>query len=427
MSSIFAVAQDNEVEVKELSKKDSTVSLEVTAQASLVDKCFQNALVQVQARAQVQGFRAGKAPMAIVKKNFSGHIQERALDLVIRNASGKALEKSKLNAVMMPSITKADFTSLKENAPFTFEMAVDVAPEFTPKGYTGIEVKKKADTITEEDVKKHLDEILDHNSSLESDAPGATIGDDSFAVVKYSGSKDGVADKKYSSDGELVDMSAPQTIAGLADAIKGAKKGDTKEFEAKLDDGAIKFTVQIEDIKKKIKPELNDEFVKNMGFDSVEKLKETVKTSMEKEAKLNSERDFTAQIEDALVKENTFALPSSLVEYHTQLAVDNFINRMFGGKKADFTEENKKAFAQRMRPNVEKDLKIGYIVHAIAEKENLNATDADWQVELDKALAENPKDQDKVKTFFNERKGDILASLNEKKVFDFLKAKANIK
>lgn len=427
--SIFAVALDNEVEVKEQGKKGCTVTIAVTSQASLVNKCFNNALLQVQAKAQMQGFRAGKVPLDLVKKNFSAHIQERAIDLLVRNASEKALEKSKLNPVMIPSVSKADFAAFKENASFTFELSLDVAPEFTPKGYTGIEITKKADTVSQADVDKRLEEILEHNSSLETDGEGATVTDTSFVVVKYSGSKNGVADKKYSNDGELVDMSAPQTIEGLAEAIKGAKKGDTKEFEVKMDDGVVKFTAQVEEIKKKVKPELNASFAKDMGFESVEKLKEVLKSSMENEAKTHSERDITAQIEDALVKANSFDLPASLVEYQTEIAVDNFIHRMFGGSQtpANFTADNKKAFAEKMRPTVEKDLKVGYIIGAIAKKENIASTDAEWQAELDKALAANPKDEKRVKEFFNQKKADILASLDERKVFDFLKAKANIK
>lgn len=427
--SIFAVALDNEVEVKEQGKKGCTVTIAVTSQASLVNKCFNNALLQVQAKAQMQGFRAGKVPLDLVKKNFSAHIQERAIDLLVRNASEKALEKSKLNPVMIPSVSKADFAAFKENASFTFELSLDVAPEFTPKGYTGIEITKKADTVSQADVDKRLEEILEHNSSLETDGEGATVTDTNFVVVKYSGSKNGVADKKYSNDGELVDMSAPQTIEGLAEAIKGAKKGDTKEFEVKMDDGVVKFTAQVEEIKKKVKPELNASFAKDMGFESVEKLKEVLKSSMENEAKTHSERDITAQIEDALVKANSFDLPASLVEYQTEIAVDNFIHRMFGGSQtpANFTADNKKAFAEKMRPTVEKDLKVGYIIGAIAKKENIASTDAEWQAELDKALAANPKDEKRVKEFFNQKKADILASLDERKVFDFLKAKANIK
>lgn len=428
--SSFNQAQDNEVTVKQSDKKGCTVTLEVTAKPTLVNKCFQNALLQVQAKAQMQGFRAGKVPLEIVKKNFTGHIQERAIDLLVRNATVKALDESKLKAVMMPTLTKADFSKFNDNEAFSFDMAVDVAPEFTVTGYKGIEVTKKSETVTEADVNKHLEEVLEHNASLEALGADATVTEDVFAVVKYSGSIDGKADKKYSSDGDLVDMSAPQTIEGLADAIKGAKKGDSKEFETKTDDGLVKFTVQVEEIKKKIVPQLNEAFAKDMGFDSVEKLKEMVKVSMEKEAKQAADKDLTTQIEDALVKANTFDLPASLVEYHTHLAVDNFINRMFGGKKADMPEENKKAFMERMRPTVEKDLKIGYITNAIAQAEKLSATDADWQAEFDKAIttsAKNKEDKAKITKFFNERKEDIMATIDERKVFEFLRANVKAK
>jgi len=425
--SSFDVALDKEVSVKEISKKGTEVTLELTASKELVNKCFHNALLQVQGKAQMQGFRAGKAPLEMVKKNFPGHISERAVDFVVRNAVTAALEKTKLKAVMMPVVSKADFTALQENKPFSFEIKADVAPEFTPKGYSGIEITKKPETVTAEEIEKHLEEILEHNSSLEAAPADAIVTDTNFAVVKYTGSKNGVADAKYSAESELIDMSAPQTVAGLAEAVKGAKKGDTRTFETKADNDVINFTVTVEEIKNKVKPVLDEAFAKNMGFDNVEKLKETVKTSMEKEAKLNSERDITAQIENALVKENTFDLPKSLVEYHTHVAVENFIKRMFAGQKTEFSDENKKAFGERMRPNVEKDLRVGYIIHAIADKENLKATDADLQAEMDKALASNPKEEKRVKEFFDEKKHDILATLDERKVFEFLKAKAKIK
>jgi trigger factor len=364
----------------------------------------------------------------MVKKNFPAQVTERAADFVIRNAATKAIDESGLRAVMLPVVSKVDFTALGENKPFTFEIKVDIAPEFEPKDYIGIEATKKSAEVSEADLQKHLDEILDHNSSLEAESDGASVGGDSYVIVSYKGAKDGVADKKYSAEGELVDMSAPQTIAGLSDAVKGLKKGESKDFKAKTDDGAIKFTVKVDEIKKKIKPALDDAFAKNSGFESVTKLKETVKSSMEKEAALNAEKDFTAQIEDALVKNNTFDMPQSLLDYHTAAAVENFIKKMFpAGQKAEFSEDNKKAFAARMRPTVEKDLRIGYIMHAIAEKEKLQASDADWQAELDKAIAANPKEEKRVRDFFNEKKHDILASLDEKKTLDFLKAKAQVK
>ena len=414
------------ITTKQISKEGCTVVLEVTADATLVNECFHNATLQVQSRAQMQGFRAGKVPLDLVKKNFSGHIIERTLDTLIRRASLVAMQETKLNAVMAPTVSKADFTALKENTPFTFEMTVDVAPEFEPKDYIGIKVTKKDNTVKPEDIKNHINSVLENNATLEAAKEGETVTDKNYVIVSYTGKKNGVEDKKYTAKSEMIDMSAPQTIAGLADNLKGMKKGETKTFEIKEEETPFEITATVEEIKNKVLPTLDDKFAKDMGFENVEKLEEHVKNALEHEAKHKADREVTSQIEDALVKANDFALPKSLVDYHTNLSVENFIQRMFGGRNANIPEENRKTFMQKMRPSVEKDLKIGYIIHAIANKENIAATDADLKEEMDNALKNAPKEAEQIKKFFETRKEDILATIKERKVFTFLKEKANI-
>lgn len=426
LMSIFSKAQQGEVEVKELKKEGCKITLKVDAAASLVDKCFNDALVQVQSRAQMHGFRAGKVPLSLVKQNFPQHIMDRAVDAVIKSAVSKALEAQNLNPVAVPTLMKADFSKLAEGKPFDFEVAVEVAPEVNPVNYTGIKVTKKAAAVTDEEVDEQLRQVLEHNSRLEEDAD-AVVKDDSMVIVKYTGSKNGVADHKLSADSELVDISAPQTVDGLAEAVKGLKKGESKKFETKSGEDTLSYDVTVEEVKKKVLPALDDAFAKDMGFETVAELKEKVRENMSADAQKASDRDFVAQIEDALVKENNFPLPEGLVLEQTERSVDSFLQR-FGGASGGITPKQRQELGEKMRPNVEKDIRIGYLVHAIAKKENLEATDADFDAELEKALKENDKKEEKrIKSFFAERKSHILATLNERKVFDFLKAKADVK
>ncbi len=427
--SIFKTAQAGEVKTKQLSKEGCRVTLSVEAAPSLVAKGFQNAAVQVQSRAQMQGFRAGKVPLDLVKQNFAGHIKERALDLTVKAAIGAAVTDAKLDAVGVPTLTKADFANFKDNAAFTFEMAVDVAPEFDVKDYKGIEITKKPETATDNDVTENLNRVLDANARLESAADGAVIDDKCYAVIHYAGKRNGQDDYKLSADSELVDMSAPQTMPGLAEALKGLKKGDVKDVEAKDGNDTVSYHVTVDDIKNKIVPNLDDNFAKDMGFETLDELKKKVKESLDAEAKQNAQRDEVAQIENHLVKMNNFDLPQSLVEEYTESSLHNFVHNMTQIKPEQLTAEQHKAFEERIRPTVEKDLRIGYIVHAIAKKENLQATDADWKAELDKSLSssQNKSDEKKIKAFFDERKEHILATLTERKVFDFLKAQASYK
>ena len=427
--SIFKTAQAGEVKTKQLSKEGCRVTLSVEAVPALVTKNFQNAAVQVQSRAQMQGFRAGKVPLDLVKQNFAGHIKERALDLTVKSAISAAVTEAKLDAVGVPTLTKADFANFKEGNGFSFEIAVDVAPEFDVKDYTSIEITKKPDTATDEEVAENLNRVLDANARLESAQDGATIDDKCYAVIPYTGKRNGADDYKLSADSELVDMSAPQTMPGLAEGLKGLKKGDEKDIEAKDGNDTLSYHVTVDDIKNKIVPALDDNFAKDMGFDTLDALKAKVKESLDAQAKQTAQRDEVAQIENHLVKMNNFALPQSLVEEYTESSLHNFVHNMTQLKPEQLTQEQRKAFEERIRPTVEKDLRIGYIVHAIAKKENLQATDDDWKAELDKSLAssQNKSDEKKIKAFFDERKEHILATLTERKVFDFLKEKATYK
>lgn len=428
--SIFKTAQAGEVKTKQLGKEGCRVTLSVEAAPELVSKCFQNAAVQVQSRAQMQGFRAGKVPLDLVKQNFAGHIKERALDLTVKAAINAAIADAKLDAVAVPTLTKADFANFNDGKAFPFEITVDVAPEFDVKDYKGIEIAKKPETATEADVNENLSRVQDANARLESAQDGAVIDDKCYAVVHYKGQRNGKDDYKLSADSELVDMAAPQTMPGLAEAIKGLKKGDEKDFESKEGEDTLSFHVVVDDIKNKIVPALDDGFAKDMGFDTLDALKAKVKESLDEEAKQNARRDEIAQIENHLVKANDFALPQSLVEEYTESSLNNFVRSMTQMKPEQLNAEQRKAFEERIRPSVEKDLRIGYIVHAIAKKENLEATEADWKAELDKSLASNTQnkaDEKKIKSFFEERKAHILATLSERKVFDFLKAEAKYK
>lgn len=428
--SIFKTAAAGEVKTKQLGKTGCRVTLSVEAAPELVAKAFQNAAVQVQSRAQMQGFRAGKVPLDLVKQNFVGHIKERALDLALKSAIGAALEQEKLSPVAVPSLTKADFNTFSEGNGFNFELAVDVAPEFDVKDYKAIPVTKKSDTVSDEEVSAQLERIREGNARLESAPEGTVINDKVYAVVQYKGKRNGADDYKLSADSELIDMAAPQTMPELAQNILGLKKGDSKDFEVKEGEDTLSFHVTVDDVKNKFLPALDDSFAKDMGFDTLDALKARVKEGLNAEAKDNAERDFVRQIEDHLVKMNDFALPQTLVEEYTENSLKNFVRNVTRMDASQLTQEQRKSFEERIRPTVEKDLRIGYIIHAIAKKENLQATEADWQAELDKSLTANAKtkeDEKKIRAFFEERKEHILATLNERKVFDFLKKEAAVK
>ncbi|MFA6582990.1 MAG: trigger factor [Elusimicrobiaceae bacterium] len=413
------------VKVKRVKEQDCTIVLSIEADAEFTNSVFQDALVRVQSQARVPGFRPGKAPLNLVKQQYSSAVKEQAVDLAVHKSVDLALDQEKLDPVTTPVIKKLDFD---ENKPLVMELEIEVPPTVEPKKYTGAKVKKLSPAVNDAEIDAQLEQMRDYNAHLEADEKGKVMAD-SFVIVNYEGLKDGKPAKEFSSEGEMVDMSAPQTIAGLAEAIKGAKKGDVREFETEVSgSGKVSFKVTITEIKYKVLPEVNDDFAKKMGFETAEALKTHIGEAMRKDAETKSENDVMRQIEDHLVKENEFAIPKSLLEHHVDLSLRRFTAQMFGSPDHKMPEAQKNNLREKIRPNVERDIKVGYIIHAIARKENLVAAEADVEIELAKnlELARNEDEKKRVREFFATRRSDALITITERKVMNFLKENSKI-
>jgi len=422
MSSAKNSVQDT-IKVKRLNEKGCSVTLSVQAPVETVTGAFQTAVVQVQSRAKLPGFRAGRIPLEMVKKNFPEHIKERALDNLVREVMTAALIKENLNPVVTPAIKKVDFD---ENKPFSMEADLEVPPTIEPKNYQGAKVTKKAVTVGEAEINAQIDELREHNARLEAEAEGATVAATSFVIIDIAGFRNGQEVKEYSYKGEMVDMGAPQALAGLIDAIKGAKKGDVRDFETEVRGEKIQFKVTVCEIKKKILPPVDEDFAKEMGFANLEGLKGHVSKAIEREHASKSEQEVMRQIEDHLLSNNTFDIPQSLVEHHLNLSMERLMERVMPAERGQVTKEQQDKFRERIRPSIERDIRVGYLIHAIARKENLMATAADFESELSKVTAQykNEKEKKQAIQYFDEHRDEILATIGERKVVDFLKSKA---
>lgn len=412
------------IKVTKTQKKGCSVVLEVEAPVEAVSSAFQTATVQVQSRAQLPGFRAGKVPLAMVRQNFDHLVRERAMDIAVRDVLNEALTREKLHPVATPAVEKLEF---EEQKPLKMTVELEIPPVFDPKNYTGAKVVKTPVNVGDAQVEEQVKEILEHNARLEDDGASA-VGPESFVIVDCAASKDGKDAPEFSSKSEMVDMAAPQSMPGLADAIKGAKKGETREFTTELEKTKVSFKVTVCEIKKKVLPALDEAFVKEMGFDTPQALRDHIKSTLLKSEEEKLDREVLRQIEEHLIKENTFDIPGSLVEHHVGLSANRLKERVMPQDREKINEEQEKKLKDRLRPVVEHDIRIGYIVHAIAGKEKLEATAADFEEELAKGLARARTEEEKgrVRSFFEARQMDIMATITERKVMDFLKAKANV-
>lgn len=381
----------------------------------------QDAIIRVQKEVTYPGFRKGKVPVDIIKKHFYDAVKSEMRDIVAHKVLNDIFEKEKIMPVVNPAVF--DFKFDENNSQMSFKLYIEEAPKFEPKEYTGINVVKKVKEIKDEDIDRYIREIREYNAYLKPVENGS-VSKNNYIVVDYEVWE---GDKKIDEvKGEIIDMSASQNIIGFEEAVTGSKKGETKEFETEFNGKKLKFTVKINEIKEKVIPEIDENFLKMLGVKDESELREQVRKILESQEEEKSMKSVIEQIENHLISKNEFPLPPTLVRQEMEELFE-MVKKRISPQEAEKLQF--KDYEEKLKPIAERNLKITYLLHSIANKENIKATEDDFYTEMDKVISrlKNENDINKAKELFNQRKSYIMASILENKTFEFIKSKANIK
>ncbi|MHB0995831.1 MAG: trigger factor [Elusimicrobiales bacterium] len=407
--------------IKKVKQEGCVHVFSVNVDAKALGEASQDALVHLQSVVSLPGFRVGKVPLAMIKAQFPSMVKDEVLDIAAKAALPEILKSAGLNPVVAPLLKGVAYEPEKS---LYFEIQFECAPTLDPKGYEKIAAVRKVHAITDAEVDKYIDQVREYNAYLKPAADGEAAGKDHFVIVDYQTFEDGKPVPGGDVKGEIVDLSSPQTIAGLADAVTGARKGESREFDAPFGDKKMHFKVTVNEIKAKVVPEMDENFLKEAGVKTVEELKANVKKLLEQGASEKTEKDMLGQIEDALIKNNPLSLPPTLVREEAQELLELF-------KKRAPVEQHlpDDSLLERLRPVAERNLSLTYILHHIARKEKVEATDAELDAELEKVMARLNTEEEKQKgrDLFAKRKEYIRASMVENKTMTLVKERAIIK
>lgn len=405
---------------KKISQQGCIYTYSVSISGQDFTEMYQQALVRVQAIVSLPGFRVGKVPINMVREKFPSMIKDEIVDISARTYLDEIVKTEDIIPVILPVIKSINYEDGKS---LSFEIVLECSPKFDVKGYENIKVEKKIRAVTDEDVANYMKRFQEYNAFLKPVAEGTTVDKNHFVVVNYECFENGNKLDGGSANAELVDMSSPQTIAGLPDAIIGSKKGEVREFNSVFEDRKVLCKVTVVEIKEKVVPEIDENFLKEAGVTSHEELKNKIKSMLEQQESAKSEKELINQIEDAIIKNNPMSLPPTLVQKET-----NELFEILKQKMKDTENLKEETMLQHIRPIAERNLKISYILHNIAKKEKIEATEADFNSELDRVLKEmkTQEEKEKARELFNKRREYILAMILENKTMNFIKSKSII-
>jgi trigger factor len=419
--------------VKVLKEESCEVTLSIELSKEDVAEETESVFKSIQARAVLPGFRAGKAPIAMVKQNFADRARQTVLENLIARAATQVLKEKKIQSINTPKVEKIEFEIGK---PLVFHMKIEKDPEVKAKDYKGIKVTRPDDKIKDEHVEKTIKEIQDRNATLVA-STATEVGKSHFVTLDFEGKIDGKPFQGGTSTNYLLDMDQPQTIAGFSEGLMGAKVTEERDITVTFPKDYTRkewaekqavFHVKIREIKEKKLPILDDEFAKDVGLTSLAELQQKVRENLQQDATAKADKEMEDQLFQALIDNHSFSVPATLVEERNRALTQRALYNL--SKQGLVSAEDAQAQAtlkEKTKPQAEKDVRLSYLLKAIATQEKLDATAADVEDLHKKALDDKDAKPAEIDKYFQERDLSIRASLTEGKVLDFLKKHAKIK
>jgi trigger factor len=415
------------------------VRVEVDAQK--VNDAFEEMTKNFQREARLPGFRPGKAPKDMVAKRYETDIQDEVKKKLIPDAYREAVKEQKLDVVGYPDIEEIQFA---KGQSLQFAATVETAPEFEMPDYKGLPAKREKGDVTDEDVQKAIDMLRERQTNFQTVAREAKEGD--VAVVNFTGTSDGkpITDIAPTAKGLTeqknfwVNIEKESFIPGFAEQLTGAKAGDKKtvnvDFAADFVTPQLQgkkgvYEVEVVEVKEKVLPELNDELAKSYGAESLEKLREGVRTDLGNELKYKKESSVRGQVVQALLDNVKCELPESVVLQETRNVVYNIVgeNQKRGVAK-EVIDQQKNEIFNSANATAKDRVKASFLFQKIAEKESIKVEQNEILQRIQQLAANYQMPADKFVKELQKRNGvqEIVEQLQSEKVIDFLVQNAKI-
>lgn len=364
-------------------------SLEIAIPADEVETETGRVITDVQKRAKLPGFRPGKAPATLIRKQFAGDIRQRVLESLIPKYLQKQFEAENLNVVGQPDITDIHF---HEGEPLRFKAEFEVTPEIELKEYKDVEVPYQDPSVTDEDVEKRIEEIRNQKADFSNIDP-RPLEDGDHAVVALE-SIGGIEGEPVKQDEMVLEIGGADTFEAFSDNLRGVSPGESREFEVTYpeDYGAprmagktIRFHATLKGIRKKELPELNDEFAQDLGdYRNMEELREAVRKAIYAQRERDAQQEAKNKIVDKLVDEHEFPVPETFVERQIRNRVETTLRAMAseGVDPRSMNLDWEKIRASQ-RDKAVREVKASMLLSKIAEREAIHVTreEVDREVE----------------------------------------------
>ena len=422
----------------EKTEKNNELKLEFTIESKKFDEGMKKVYAKSARYFNIPGFRKGKAPMAMVEKQYGPEIfYEDTFNEIVPEEYERELKENNIDAVSRPEI---EIKQMGKGKDLIFTAIVQTKPDVKLGKYKGIQLKKIEYNVTDEDIEHELGHMADRNSRLVTVEDRAVENGD-ITVIDFEGFVDGKAFEGGKAENHELTIGSNTFIPGFEDPIIGMKTGEEKDINVKFPEEYFSeelkgkdatFKVKLHEIKKKELPELNDDFAKDTSeFDTLDELKKSIKEKLEEE---NSNK-VKYETEDAAVKavvdSAEVEIPSGMIDTEIDNMVRDIETRLsYQGMKLEqylsMMGKSMEDFRKEYEEQAKTSVKTRLVLEAIVKAENIEASEEDINKKLKEMAAMYGKKEDEL--VLNEQfMNYIKDSLKNEAVVKFIIDNAKIK
>ena len=401
-------------------------------------------LAEMRAKAQIKGFRPGKAPISHLKKLYGKSLMSEVLQEAVNEANRKIVDDNKLRIAAEP---KLDFPggqdevekALEAAGDFSFVVTFETLPSFELGSFDDISLERPIAPVTDEDVEKSIQALVDRVREFEPKAEGAKAEKGDKLTIDFTGKLDGVAfEGGTGGDVDLV-LGSGSFIPGFEDQLDGAAAGEQRlvkvrfpdEYSAKnLAGKDAEFDVTVKSVEAPKVAEIDDEFAKKYGFDSLDALKTAMRGNLEADFEKASRDKFKRALLDALDARYKFDLPASLVENEfAGIWRDYEAERKRAGQAEPEADKNEDETRAEYRAIAERRVRLGLVLAEIGQKAGVTVEEKDLTDAVVERARQFPGQEKEVWDFYRNNPNalaELRAPIYEEKAVDHILSLAKV-
>jgi len=400
---------------------ECTRELVLDIPAEEVSKAYAKIAANYRKYAKIPGFRAGKVPESVVKRRFATEIRKDVIDSLLPERFNKAVADLGVRPVGQPQVTEL---TVEDGQPLHVKAVFEYLAQFSIEGYQQVTVPKPPVEISEEEFQAELAHLRDSRATIEPVEEDRALADGDWAQISYKGVVEGETEAApILGEDTLVEIGGKDTMEAFTSALRGAKPGQELKAEVvypaeyeegKLAGKTVAYEVEVKAIKKRILPELNDEFAKELGgYESLAELETRIREHLESRKKRAVEAETKDKLFAALTEKYTFPVPESLVQDQIDQRLDRGL-RALAAQGMNPEQMRKLDFARlraAQRDSATAEVKTMVLLYRIAHEENITVSDEEFERELQLAAIQSREPIDALKARLTDDGG--LARIRE--------------